>query len=85
MISQHHDEIWRAVTRQLHDAIVHELYMCQQGVRDTYYTELMDTEGGGYGYMLDSDGVDEELEWCVQVPARVLQYIHDRDLSGVLL
>ena len=47
MISQHHEEMWRAVTRQVHDIVVHELHTCQQGARGTYYRELMDTEGGG--------------------------------------
>ena len=41
----------------------------------------MDTEGGGYGYMLDNAEVDEELEWCMHVPARVLQYMHNHPVS----
>ena len=30
--------------------------------RYRYWRELMDTENGGYGYMLDADGIDEELD-----------------------
>ena len=62
MVMQY-DRSDRMRMRRLKDECVHELETLFEDVRQEYYhTELMDVEGGGYGYMLDADGIEEELD-----------------------
>ena len=63
----------------MHDGVIRELEDAISEVTYDYYRELMDWEGGGYGYMLDADEIDEEVDGpCgAQNYQGVLRYVVD--------
>ena len=74
LIESYHLDIW-ASEHKRYRPVVHELQRAIATVKKDYWKELMDWEGGGYGYMLEGDDIDEELEWCVQRPRELLRHV----------
>ena len=70
--------------RRAHRACVRELEETFCAVRMRYYQELMDYEGGGYGYMLDDEEIEAELdEYPIWDRRAVFAMIRSREFLAV--
>ena len=51
---------------------------CLKILRREYYHRTNGRGGGGYGYMLDADGIEEELDdyiaWCPRAVLRAIKF-----------